>query len=66
MYLAFVANSKFTSPRTHPHITLMKNSLVEIFSLDHSTTYQHGFVYIRQLAIQLRTATTSHKKARFN
>lgn len=50
------------SPKTQPVITFMKNSLVEIFSLDDHLTYQHGFVYIRQLAIHLRNAILQKKK----
>ena len=40
----------------------MKNCVVEMISLDVATGYQHGFVYIRQLALHLRAATTSGKK----
>jgi len=43
----------------------MQNSLVEIFSLDDHLTYQHGFVYIRQLAIHLRNAIMQKKKASY-
>lgn len=50
------------SPKTQPVITFMQNSLVEIFSLDDHLTYQHGFVYIRQLAIHLRNAILQKKK----
>lgn len=58
----FVKNTKFMSPKTQPVITFMQNSLVEIFSLDDHLTYQHGFVYIRQLAIHLRNAILQKKK----
>ena len=61
----FVKNTKFTSPKTQPVITFMQNSLVEIFSLDDHLTYQHGFVYIRQLAIHLRNAILQKKKVLF-
>ena len=50
------------SPKTKPIIAFMQNSLVEIFSLDSHLTYQHGFVFIRQLAIHLRNAIVQQKK----
>ena len=62
LYMNFVKNSKFMSPKTKPIIAFMQNSLVEIFSLDARLTYQHGFVYIRQLAIHLRNAIVQQKK----
>ena len=58
----FVKNTKFMSPKTRPVIVFMQNSLVEIFSLDSHLTYQHAFVYIRQLAIHLRNAIIRQKK----
>ena len=62
LYLAFVSNCKFTSAKTLPQIRFMENCLVELLSIDPATSYQHGFVYIRQLAVHLRTALTSAKK----
>ncbi|XP_064385137.1 nucleolar complex protein 2 homolog [Halichondria panicea] len=62
LYLAFVRNCKFTSAETLPRVRFMENCLVELLSLDTPTTYQLGFVYIRQLAIHLRAAITSGKK----
>ncbi|XP_074625885.1 nucleolar complex protein 2 homolog [Acropora palmata] len=62
LYMDFVKNTKFMSPKAKPVITFMQNSLVEIFSLDVHLTYQHAFVYIRQLAIHLRNAMVRQKK----
>ncbi|PFX32867.1 Nucleolar complex protein 2-like [Stylophora pistillata] len=62
LYMNFVKNAKFMSPKTKPVITFMQNSLVEIFSLDEHLCYQYGFVYIRQLAIHLRNAILQKKK----
>lgn len=62
LYMNFVKNAKFMSPKTKPVIAFMQNSLVEIFSLDEHLSYQYGFVYIRQLAIHLRNAILQKKK----
>ena len=62
LYLQFVKNCKFTSPQSRPGITFMQNSLVEIFRVDPHLTYQHAFVYIRQLAIHLRNALLQKSK----
>uniref|UniRef100_A0A1B6LVX7 Uncharacterized protein n=1 Tax=Graphocephala atropunctata TaxID=36148 RepID=A0A1B6LVX7_9HEMI len=62
MYVAYISNSKFMSVTTLPNITFMRRSLAEMFSLDMNVSYQHTFLYIRQLAIHLRNAITVHKK----
>lgn len=52
----YVRNAKFTNARTLPIIKFMVNCLVEIYSIDFAASYQHIFVYVRQLALHLRTA----------
>lgn len=61
MYLTFVKNCKFVSPSTWPGINFMRRSLVEMFTLDLNVSYQHVFLYIRQLAIHLRNAIVVQK-----
>jgi nucleolar complex protein 2 len=61
MYLDYLKNSKFTSPTTLPLINFMQRSLVELYSLDSTVTYQHGFVFLRQLTVHLRTAIQNKK-----
>ena len=61
-YLAYARRAKFggtsASIMTNalPTLTFMGNCLVELYSLDHHSSYQHAFIYIRQLALFLRTA----------
>lgn len=62
LYLSFVRNCKFTLPSTRPRIRFMQNCLVELLSIDPSVAYQHAFVYIRQLAVHLCNAYSSHQK----
>jgi nucleolar complex protein 2 len=59
-YLAYARRAKFgvsvsNSPAL-PTLTFMGNCLVELYSIDFHSSYQHAFVYIRQLALFLRTA----------
>ncbi|KAL9925747.1 nucleolar complex protein 2 homolog [Glossina fuscipes] len=65
MYFSYVRNSKFVSPNTLPAINFMRRSLVEMFALDLNVSYQHVFLYVRQLAIHLRNAVILKKKDSF-
>lgn len=58
----FYRNSKFVNVNALPGINFMRRSLVEMFTIDMNISYQHVFLYIRQLAIHLRTAITVKKK----
>ncbi|KJE97350.1 Noc2l protein [Capsaspora owczarzaki ATCC 30864] len=62
IYLTFVRNSRFTNAQSMPLIQFMLNCVVELYGIDMWSTYQHAFVYIRQLAIHLRSALTLKKK----
>jgi nucleolar complex protein 2 len=61
-YLAFVRNAKFVNESNAPSVLLMCNCLTELFGIDEVLTYQHAFVYIRQLALHLRAALTTKSK----
>mmetsp|Transcript_12090 Transcript_12090/g.28666 ORF Transcript_12090/g.28666 Transcript_12090/m.28666 type:complete len:840 (+) Transcript_12090:83-2602(+) len=60
LYLAYAKRAKFATTSTvtsaMPTLTFMGNCVVELYSLDYHSSYQHVFIYIRQLALLLRTA----------
>uniref|UniRef100_A0A7S2VGJ3 Nucleolar complex protein 2 homolog n=1 Tax=Entomoneis paludosa TaxID=265537 RepID=A0A7S2VGJ3_9STRA len=59
-YLAYARRAKHgkSAPTVEvlSTLTFMGNSVVELYSLDLHSSYQHAFVYIRQLALHLRAA----------
>jgi nucleolar complex protein 2 len=62
-YHSYASRAKFgasSSMAGLPTLTFMGNCIVELYSLDYHSAYQHAFVYIRQLAMLLRSAM--HKK----
>lgn len=62
LYISYAKNCKLTSRETWPMINFMKQSLVELYSLDQGVAYQQAFVFIRQCAIHLRNAMTGKTK----
>jgi nucleolar complex protein 2 len=61
-YLTYVRSCKFANNQNLPTINFMTNCFMEIYRLDFVSSYQHAFVYIRQLAIHLRNAITHPSK----
>ena len=60
LYLAYAQRAKFATASSVtsalPTLTFMGNCVVELYSLDYHSSYQHAFIYMRQLALHLRTA----------
>ncbi|KAF9094247.1 Nucleolar Complex 2 protein [Mortierella sp. AM989] len=65
VYLTFVRYAKTTTMHTLPNLHLMQNCVAQLYGLDFERSYQHGFVYIRQLAIHLRNAVMVKTKESF-
>ena len=61
-YQGLVKGSRITNIHSLPGIHLMKNSAAELWGLDANIGYTTGFVYIRQLAVHLRTSITHPTK----
>lgn len=62
-YLAFVRSARHVTPQSHSHLLFMRNCVVELCGVDFESTYQMAFVYLRQLAIHLRTAFTKRTQS---
>ncbi|KAI1317813.1 Nucleolar Complex 2 protein [Mortierella claussenii] len=65
VYLTFVRYAKTTTLHTLPNLHLMQNCVAQLYGLDFDRSYQHGFVYVRQLAIHLRNAVLVKTKESF-
>ena len=61
-YLAFVRGAKFSSAQNQDRLAIQAHCLVDLFSIDAAVTYEIAFVYIRQLALHLRSALTTRKQ----
>eukprot|EP01128_Nolandella_sp_AFSM9_P002427 TRINITY_DN1279_c0_g1_i1.p1 TRINITY_DN1279_c0_g1~~TRINITY_DN1279_c0_g1_i1.p1 ORF type:complete len:446 (+),score=89.54 TRINITY_DN1279_c0_g1_i1:328-1665(+) len=61
LYLTYVRNAKFANSQTAGLLMFMENCVIELYGLDFGASYQHAFVYIRQLAVHLRIAYSKHK-----
>ncbi|KAL8653941.1 MAG: hypothetical protein Q9210_001813, partial [Variospora velana] len=61
-YQGLVKGSRVTNHHTLPAINLMKNSAAELWGIDPAIGYTTGFVYIRQLAVHLRSSITQPTK----
>lgn len=49
LYISYIKNCKYTNEDNFAMINFMKQSLVELYSLDQGVAYQHAFIYIRYL-----------------
>jgi nucleolar complex protein 2 len=59
-YQLFIRSSKFVSELTYRHLSFLSNCFLELCNIDFNSTYRHAFVYIRELAMQLRNALITH------
>uniref|UniRef100_A0A1J3FI91 Nucleolar complex protein 2-like protein n=1 Tax=Noccaea caerulescens TaxID=107243 RepID=A0A1J3FI91_NOCCA len=65
MYKAYVLNCQFVNAVKLQHISFLGNCLIELLGTDISASYQHAFVFIRQLAMILREALNTKTKEAF-
>ncbi|KAJ3272386.1 Nucleolar Complex 2 protein [Terramyces sp. JEL0728] len=61
-YQTFLAHCRATSAHSWTHIQFMDNCIIELYGLSLNASYQHMFVNLRQLALQVRTASTTKTK----
>ncbi|KAI9500255.1 Noc2p family-domain-containing protein [Coemansia spiralis] len=65
IYLTYVRHSNVKNIASLTTIQLMRNCGVELYGGDAKASYQHAFVYIRQLAIHLRNSMQLRNKESF-
>ncbi|XP_018441413.1 nucleolar complex-associated protein 2 [Raphanus sativus] len=65
MYKAYVLNCQFVNAIKLQHISFLGNCFIELIGTDISASYQHAFVFIRQLAMILREALNTKTKEAF-
>ncbi|CAN8271188.1 unnamed protein product [Cochlearia groenlandica] len=65
MYKAYVLNCQSMNHDKLQHISFLGNSIIELLGTDISASYQHAFVFIRQLAMILREALNTKTKDAF-
>ncbi|KAJ1812899.1 Nucleolar Complex 2 protein [Coemansia sp. RSA 2599] len=65
IYLTYVRSSNVRNISSLTRIQLMRNCGVELYGNDANASYQHAFVYIRQLAIHLRNSMQLRSKESF-
>ncbi|KAJ2162237.1 Nucleolar Complex 2 protein [Coemansia sp. RSA 552] len=65
LYLTYVRHSNVKTMESLTTIQLMRNCGVELYGIDGKASYQHAFVYIRQLAIHLRNSMQLRSKESF-
>lgn len=65
MYKAYVLNCQFVNAVKLQHISFLGNCFIELLGTDISASYQHAFVFIRQLSMILREALNTKTKEAF-
>lgn len=62
LYRTYVAGAARMSEEGAPTVLVQAHCVAEAFGIDEVAAYQHAFTYLRQLALQLRTALTTKSK----
>lgn len=65
IYKAYVLNCHFVNAVKLKHIRFLGNCIIELLGVDLPNAYQHGFVFIRQLAMILKEALNTKTKVLF-